>query len=266
MQATHYFAEDSPAGLERERLTLLARLVDPISFRHLQSLGLGPGRRCLEVGAGAGSVARWLAAEVGARGRVTATDLNPRFLLGHGLPNLEVRRHDILADDLEPAHYDLVHCRAVLMHLADPGLAVERLASAVRPGGWLLLEEFDFDSFGAADPDHPSSKAFNRRMRLIFEAVKARQVIDTTFGRRLAGLMADQRYLDIDQDRSTAVYQGLGLGARFTQLSTTLLRAPLIRAGVLSERDFDALDCTFNDPSFSFVGRTLFAAWGRRPG
>jgi SAM-dependent methyltransferase len=87
---------------------------------------------------------------------------NPRFLLGHGLPNLEVRRHNLLEDDLEPAHYDLVHCRALLMHLPDPIRALRRLVNAVRPGGWLLVEEADGSaSFGAADPGHPRAAGFD---------------------------------------------------------------------------------------------------------
>ena len=66
----------------------------------MTDLGVGPGWRCLDVGDGDGSVARWLAGRVGPEGRVTATDLNPRFLGGHGQPNLEVRRHNILEDSL----------------------------------------------------------------------------------------------------------------------------------------------------------------------
>jgi hypothetical protein len=66
----------------------------------MTDLGVGPGWRCLDVGDGDGSVARWLAGRVGPEGHVTTTDLNTRFLVGHGLPNLEVRRHNILEDSL----------------------------------------------------------------------------------------------------------------------------------------------------------------------
>ena len=115
-----YLAKDSPDAFERERLALLTQFADPITARRLTDLGVGPGWRCLDVGAGSGTVARRLAERVGREGRVVATDMSPRFLGGHGLPNLEVRRHHILEDELEPAHFDLVHCRALLMHLPDP--------------------------------------------------------------------------------------------------------------------------------------------------
>ena len=38
------------------------------------------GARCLEVGAGSGSMALWMAARVGETGHVLATDINPRFV------------------------------------------------------------------------------------------------------------------------------------------------------------------------------------------
>ncbi len=141
MQGHRYFAKDSPEDFERKRLALLTHIAVPITTRRLTDLGVGPGCCCLDVGAGDGSVARWLADRVGPEGRVVATDLNPRFLGGHELPNLEVRRHNLLEDELEVAHYDLVHCRAVLQHLRDPLRGLRRLFDAVRPGGWLLVEE-----------------------------------------------------------------------------------------------------------------------------
>jgi SAM-dependent methyltransferase len=105
---------------ELGRLRLLEARYDARTFARLSMFGPLAGTRCLEVGAGAGSVARWLAAQVGSSGQVVATDTNPRFLAGAHRTGVEVRRHDILTDPLEPGHYDLVHCRALLLHLAAP--------------------------------------------------------------------------------------------------------------------------------------------------
>lgn len=57
-------------------------------------------------------------------------------------PNLEVRRHDITAEPLPKAAFDPVHTRTVLNHLAVRDAALRHMA-AVRPGGWLLVEEGD---------------------------------------------------------------------------------------------------------------------------
>src|SRR5438128_259334 len=120
MSEDRYFAADTEDAFERERLGYLRQMCDPVTMRRLEALDVAEGWRCLEVGAGDGSVACWLAARVGPQGRVVATDINPRFLHNLAVPNLEVRHHHIVNDDLERAHYDLVHCRAVLGHLAQP--------------------------------------------------------------------------------------------------------------------------------------------------
>src|SRR5687767_2363356 len=96
-----YVFEHSWEG-ERSRLALLEEIFDPGTVRHLEALGVDAGWRCLEVGAGAGSVARWLCERVGAGGRVVVTDLETGLL--EPLPGefrcAEVLRHDVVADDL----------------------------------------------------------------------------------------------------------------------------------------------------------------------
>jgi SAM-dependent methyltransferase len=262
-----YLAKDSPDAFERERLARLTQIADPITTRRLTDLGVGPGWRCLDVGAGDGSVARWLAARVGPEGRVVATDLNPRFLVGHGLPNLEVRRHNILEDELEAGRYDLVHCRAVLMHLPDPVRALRRLLGAVRPGGWLLVEEAGGDaSFAAVDPGHPRAAAFDRSARALWGALKAAGTMDLDFGRRLPLLFDGLGARDITNEGVTFAVRGGDPLARFFQMTDELVRERLVASGTLTEADFDDLDRAYDDRSFWFVSLTIFGAWGRRPG
>src|SRR5207248_1077717 len=46
---------------ERARLALMSRLLDPMHRRYIETLGVGPGTRALEVGCGNGSIwAGWL--------------------------------------------------------------------------------------------------------------------------------------------------------------------------------------------------------------
>jgi ubiquinone/menaquinone biosynthesis C-methylase UbiE len=128
----------------RRRLALLEHYLDPITHRRLFGLGLSKGWHCLEIGGGAGSVARWLCAQVGADGRVVGTDIDPRFLEEIREPNFEAWKHDITVDRLPTGEFDLVHTRWVLQHLADPEPAIDRMIAALRPGGWLLIEGMDF--------------------------------------------------------------------------------------------------------------------------
>ena len=82
------YAFDQPWEEERQRLVLLEEAHDPVTIRQLEAVEVGKGWRCAEVGAGAGSIARWLAERVGATGRVIALDLDTRFLDAASYTNL----------------------------------------------------------------------------------------------------------------------------------------------------------------------------------
>jgi 2-polyprenyl-3-methyl-5-hydroxy-6-metoxy-1,4-benzoquinol methylase len=105
---------------------------------------LRPGR-ALDAGCGHGTDALWLAAH---GWQVTAVDFS-RAALAHGRSMAQAASADVAAriewieSDLaiwtaEPGHYDLVVC--LYVHVADSVEAmVGRMASAVAPGGTLLL-------------------------------------------------------------------------------------------------------------------------------
>jgi len=86
---------------------------------------------------------------VGATGQVVATDLDVRALGELTGDNLEVRRHNIVNDELEEEAYDLVHARLFLEHLPERDGVLEKLMRALRPGGWIVLESVDY---GASVP------------------------------------------------------------------------------------------------------------------
>jgi precorrin-6B methylase 2 len=69
------------------------------------------GWACWEIGAGGGSIASWLAKQVGPTGSVLATDIDPRFIPASELAHLEVVRHDVTADAIPEARYHLIHAR-----------------------------------------------------------------------------------------------------------------------------------------------------------
>ena len=144
---------------EDERLALLERIFDPLS-RQRRSL-VQPGWRCLEVGAGRGSMAVWLAERVGDRGHVVATDIDVSYLKSLNLTNLEVHQHNMLDDPLDalvPGSFDLVCSRLLLFWLAGKQeTAIRRMVECLRPGGWLVDEDGDWGMVFAVDPSHPLS-------------------------------------------------------------------------------------------------------------
>ena len=65
------------------RFDALEETFDELTTRHLGRIGVEPGWRCLELGAGGGSIAVWLATQVGPAGRVVATDIDAPAKLFH---------------------------------------------------------------------------------------------------------------------------------------------------------------------------------------
>jgi SAM-dependent methyltransferase len=218
------------------------------------------------VGAGAGSVSRWLAKRVGPTGKVVATDIDTRFLTGMSLPNLEIRQQDIIKGEEEIAQFDLVHCRAVLQHLSDPQKGAGRMANAIRPSGWMLIEEFDYGSVLSADVTNPSAIVFTTTIRALCEYLRRAGIADGYFGRRVPGILEHLGLIDVDQEGWSRMYRGGEAMARFSAGTLRVTAKHMIAAGLLTQEQYDSAQQMFLDPAFIYPGLTMFAAWGRRPG
>ena len=111
----------------------------------LDRLGLGPGWRCVDVGAGGGDVTVALAEVVGHDGRVYAVDSDP--LARDAVAEAAAAHSQVLAvtqagEDLTlPEPVDLAFCRFLLLHVLEPATVLARMAGAVRPGGWVVAQE-----------------------------------------------------------------------------------------------------------------------------
>jgi 2-polyprenyl-3-methyl-5-hydroxy-6-metoxy-1,4-benzoquinol methylase len=267
MQKGQYFPGQSSKETEEQRLRLLESIRDPETICRMKELGVAPGWRCLEVGAGRGSIACWLAERIVPTGHVVATDIDVRFLEQIRLTNLEVRRHDVCENDFEPSAYDLVHCRDLLVHVPKPEEALARMAKAVRSGGWLFVEEPDFGSFGCVDPAYPGAAEFDRSMRVILDVAQAAGVMRTYFGRRLPGLVERLGFENFGYEGTVRRGRAGDQLVRFYSLSVRSpgARERLIAMGVQTREQLDHVLHMYDDPSFEFVGPTIFAAWARRP-
>jgi SAM-dependent methyltransferase len=111
----------------------------------LERLGIGPGWRCVDVGAGGGDVSVALAEIVGRDGRVYAVDSDPRArdeAAKAAAAFSQVLAITQAAEDLVlPEQVDLAFSRFLLMHVIDPAVVVRRMATVVRPGGYLVAQE-----------------------------------------------------------------------------------------------------------------------------
>jgi SAM-dependent methyltransferase len=255
-----YFALSSGDDLERERIRCLEAMADPLTISRLERIGVSSGWACLEVAAGGGSIAAWLGRRVAPAGRVLATDLNTRFL-DHLRPPVEVQTLNLLVDDIEPGSFDLVHGRAILMHLPEPQKVLAKMAVAVRPGGWLFIEEGDYDGFTAVEPTSPETMTWTRRVQEVFQRHTDAGIIDLFFGRRVRGLVENLGFIGVVSEGVTHIYRGGESGARFQELSSAVTHA----AGAISDEEQTLTSRFMNDPSFLFKGPAMYGAWGQRP-
>jgi len=242
---------------ESRRLQLLEERLDPLTKRRVERLEIGPGGRCLEVGGGRGSITRWLSEVVGPTGRGTATDLQLELLSAIAASNVEVVRHDVRTDDFPEQSFDLIHTRAVLMHLPDDPDLLPRMASWLAPGGWLLLEEPDFgmwladlDPLWAAHP--PAASAAFPEMSL-------------SRGRSLLKHIHHLGLVDVGADAEVDLVQGGTALAEFHRLSLAAIGPRAVHAGALTQEQASALRTLPTRPDFLACGFVHIGVWGRRP-
>lgn len=246
---------------EQRRLELLEQVFDPATVELLGRVPLPLGAQCLEIGAGAGSIALWLCDRVGPDGTVVATDLDTGLLETLTEKNLEVRRHDIVSDDLEEGVFDLVHSRLVLDHLPEREQVIHRMASALRPGGWLVLEDFDWSSLvTAATCTHGDLLArVHEAMKIVFP------VGAPECGRLLPAALRAAGLVEVGAEGRVQVGLGGTPAAAWWQLSLAALRQPLLDTGKFTDSEvYDALRAC-DDEGFCLLLPTMITAWGRRP-
>ncbi len=235
---------------ERRRLALIERLYDPASTSTLEQLGVSAGWRCLDVGAGGGSIARWLRDQVGADGSVVAVDLDTRFFENEA--GIESRRLDILADELEHDVYDLVHCRLLLHHLRGKQLdAAQRMVAALRPGGVLLATECYLGAMLASPTP---------ALALVWRAFHdAMPNADYAWAPGLPATLQAAGLTDVEASGHADLVRGGTPGAELLRLT-----AEAVRDRIPPEVDIDAGLDQLRDPTAFEPGVVWYSAWGRR--
>ncbi|WP_433498388.1 AMP-binding protein [Sphaerimonospora sp. CA-214678] len=253
---------DNHSEHARDQHTALARAYDPVTTARLDQAGVGPGWRCLEVGAGGGSVATWLAERVGPTGAVVATDIKPERI--PGVPGLRILRHDIVRDPLPEAAFDLVHARLVLLHLPERIAVLNRLVRALKPGGVLQLDEFDITyGPGLLMPD-PAA----RRLYETFLSAKIRLMeragADVAWGRAVAEAMRDAGLVDIDPRPRLELWTADSPGVHLISHHTRHLRDRFVEEG-MTDRQLADVRALLADPGFRATSCVFYSVQGRRP-
>jgi SAM-dependent methyltransferase len=260
-KASYVFDNASPQAATRFRA--LEALFDPGSQSILLQLGVKPGWSCLEVGAGSGSIAAWLCERVGQDGAVLATDIDTRHLRHLGFGNLTVQDHDLRHAPLPECCFDLVHMRLVLMHLPNREEVLKQLASALKSGGWLVVEDFD-SLFFPPDPEtNPAERALATVMARL--QVMADRGLELRCGRLLDGWFRRLGLVDVGSEGRVFMWQGGSPGADHMRANIEQLRTDILAAGMVSEAEFEHDLMQLSRQEVAFPSPIMWGAWGRRP-
>ncbi|MEW2524161.1 methyltransferase domain-containing protein [Streptomyces sp. NPDC047071] len=253
----------SEAGI---RFGALAALFDPVTFRHVDRLGVGAGMRCWEVGAGGPSLPLGLAERVGPTGWVLATDIDVSWTRDVADGVIEVRTHDVAADPppAPPGGFDLVHARLVLVHIADRAEALRRMVQAVKPGGWLLLEDADPMLLPQLCPDEwgPEQRLANR-LRSGFRTLMAERGADLAYGRTLPRTLREAGLTGVQADAYFPITSPAC--AVLEEATVRQVRHHLVDRGLATDEEIDHHLANVAAGGLDLTTAPLISAWGQRP-
>jgi SAM-dependent methyltransferase len=247
MTQDRYIFEDTAAEPELERLRAIEALFDPGTQRLLSSTGAWKGRRCLEVGAGAGSIAAWMQSQVGSAGRVVAVDTNVRFLQKLP-PAVEVVHGDVREAPLEPETFDVAHIRYVLIHNADCAALLDRVIGALKPGGCLLVEEPDF-AIARSFAGLPEMVRAFERVNDAIGAMFSDRGLDPSLGRRVPAMLQERSLELTAVECDSSIERGGSPLARMMSMSAAQLSEKYVGTGRASPDDVAGYRAFASDPS-----------------
>ncbi|HEY6328396.1 MAG TPA: class I SAM-dependent methyltransferase [Blastocatellia bacterium] len=210
----------------------------------------------MEIGAGAGSIAAWLAQAVGNEGSVLATDLDTKFLGELDLPNLRIGQHDITRDPLPQASFDLIHSRALIHLLPERERVLETLARALKPGGWLICEVFDHFLLTYPE-DEPIRDA-------VWKFLETSGVAGS-WGRQLPALFQQLAFTDVRANGHVQIFNGGSAAAELWALTWLQFRDRLLDGKFLSVEQLEKGLAELSDPTYWAMAPLMVAVRGRCP-
>lgn len=243
-------------------LDCLSGVLDELTTARLRQAGVPVGGRCLEIGAGNGSIAARLAEQVGAIGQVIATDIKTQHVRAY--PGVEVLAHDICVDPLPEGLFDVIHARLVLAHLPARREILGRLTQALAPGGALLIEEWGARPGAVlAAPDPDAADLYARYQRALLD-VFAAWGNDNSWAASVPAAMLDAGLVAVDTTAHARSWTGGSAGCRLPIAVSSELHEHLVDAG-MPAADLARLRELLADPALVLLGNLTYSTVGHRP-
>ena len=243
---SRYIFETNADDRELGRLRMIEAAVDTDTVALLEETGITAGWSCLELGAGAGSIAEWMGARVGSKGTVLAVDKKTAYLRRFSSPPYRIIEGDFLSLPVEPA-MDLLHARYVLIHNKQDEEMLKKIRTIVKPGGYVVLEEPDFTS---AQLLNPRGDAAHQRVNEAICRMFTKAGLDPAYGLGLPRKLAE---LGLDILRAKATMQLCPGNAPIADMmaeSALVLRKEYTGTGVVADEDVDHYVAHAHDPRY----------------
>ncbi|MFD7909836.1 class I SAM-dependent methyltransferase [Streptomyces sp. NPDC059752] len=241
---------------EDDRIDLGALAYDDFTLARLRALGAGPGWRCLDVGAGTGTVARLLLERAGVS-EVLAVDRDTAFLRAHPAPGLTPLEADVTALDFSPGRFQLVHARFVLMHLRNWPRMIGKLASLVAPGGVLVLG----DAVDLTTPAAPTT-TYGRVMRAMWQGLGDSLGTDVSWVPEYPEHLREAGLLSVGAEILVPPLLPGSPISRFWAGTWERARGPMTATGLVDDAAIDAAIRYLDSPDCAALSPGLLTAWG----
>ncbi|WP_448268890.1 methyltransferase domain-containing protein [Nostoc sp. DSM 114159] len=249
----------------KDRLKVLAEVVQQTTLNLLKNVGVSEGMHCLDVGCGGGDVTIEIAKLIGEKGKVIGIDMDSSIIqliqeeFQQEFTNIQLRALNAFDLD-EESQYDLTYSRFLLAHLTNPGIVTTKMYHALKPGGVAIVEETDFSGYYC----HPESQAFARYLEL------HRQVIDrrggnVDLGAKIPKILRESGFKNIQVNLVQPIFTKLSEKI-IPQITLLNIKEAIIFEKLASPKEIDSILAELGQfiekPESIIVFARLFQVWG----
>ena len=250
------------------RLRILHNVYGPGARQVLLQAGIKPGMRVADLGCGTGMVTQLLAELVGPTGEVVGVDysaaqvVQARELLPRNLTNVHFISASATDTGLTRESFDLVYCRFLLIHLAEPEAAIKEMRELLKPDGIIVCEDGDLTSAGSEPPS--KLEEFSN----LFGALGPKWGVDYTLGRRLFHMVVAADFAQPEITFNQPVL-AQGENKQLLELSVAEAGPSFVQAGLLTNEELVATVAEMRrlteDETVLALMPRMSQVWARKP-
>jgi hypothetical protein len=154
----------------------------------------------------------------------------------------------------------------VLEHLPAREAILKRLGAAVKPGGWLLVEDADYATWNSESTTDRETAALFKRGSDAYFGFRRQAGLDTAYAGRLHCSLRALGFAEVGAEGTVTPITGGSNYAQIWRLGMEQVQSRIVAAGFMGEAEIAAYLALLDDPGFTWLGPIVISVWGRRPG